>query len=310
MKSDLSIAINRPLVSVVVITYNSKDFVIETLESIKNQSYKNLELIISDDSSSDNTVELCEKWLDDNKNFFYASKIITIEKNSGIPTNCNRGVRNSQGEWIKIIAGDDLLISDCLQNFLNFVDINQTAEIIYSKTLRFTGNVSEKNFLDYSFTGYDKFFKSDVNQQYQMLLRRNFCDGPTVFFKKSTFDSIGGFNENYRFEDYPFGLKAAKNKIKLYFMDEFTVHYRENIVSITRVGGNKLFSKFYLDIEKFNRVEIYPYANFFVTLAKKTEFYRLRFFDLAGLNHRNLFTRILNQITYYLNPINIISKYF
>ena len=52
-----------PLVSVVVITYNSAKFVIETLESVKSQTYKNIELIISDDCSTDDTVERCRLWL-------------------------------------------------------------------------------------------------------------------------------------------------------------------------------------------------------------------------------------------------------
>ena len=52
------------LVSVVVITYNSEKYILETLESIKTQSYKNLELIISDDCSKDDTVMICRDWLD------------------------------------------------------------------------------------------------------------------------------------------------------------------------------------------------------------------------------------------------------
>ncbi len=58
------------LVSVLVITYNSEKYVIETLNSIKNQTYNNLELIISDDNSQDNTINLCEHWVNENKSFF------------------------------------------------------------------------------------------------------------------------------------------------------------------------------------------------------------------------------------------------
>jgi alpha-1,3-rhamnosyltransferase len=310
MENNLLCTPDCALVSVVVITYNSKDFIIETLESVKNQSYSKIELIISDDASSDNTIELCQNWIKDNKKLFFGSKIITIEKNTGIPTNCNRGVKNSQGKWIKLIAGDDLLISDCIQNFINFVSVNKSAEVIYSKSLGFFGDISNQNFGTYKFPGYSNFFNADVDTQFKLLLRRNYCDGPTVFFKKSTFDAIDGFNESYKFEDYPFGLKVARNKIKLYFMDLYTVHYRENIVSITRVGGNKLFSKFYIETEKFNRVEIYPNCNFFVKIAKKIEFSRLQFFDNFGLNRRNIFTRILFLTTYYLNPLHLYNKYF
>ncbi|MDR0890977.1 MAG: glycosyltransferase [Endomicrobium sp.] len=53
---------NNPLVSVCVITYNSSKYVLETLESIKTQTYQNIELIVSDDCSTDDTVEVCENY--------------------------------------------------------------------------------------------------------------------------------------------------------------------------------------------------------------------------------------------------------
>ena len=65
--------ISSPLVSIVVITYNSSKYVLDTLQSVYNQTYKNLELIISDDCSSDNTVAIVEKWLIDNGNRFVES---------------------------------------------------------------------------------------------------------------------------------------------------------------------------------------------------------------------------------------------
>lgn len=64
------------LVSVVVITYNSEKYILETLESIKTQSYKNLELIISDDCSKDDTVMICRDWLDKEGERFIRTKLI------------------------------------------------------------------------------------------------------------------------------------------------------------------------------------------------------------------------------------------
>jgi alpha-1,3-rhamnosyltransferase len=72
--------IEQPLVSIVVITYNSSDYVLETLESAKDQTYKNIELIISDDCSTDNTVEICKNWLEENKERFKHTELITVKK--------------------------------------------------------------------------------------------------------------------------------------------------------------------------------------------------------------------------------------
>ena len=110
-----------PLVSVIVITYNSAEFVLQTLESINNQKYKNLELIISDDSSTDNTIEICENWVSLNSKFFTNCEIVNFMINTGIPANCSRGVAAANGKWIKLIAGDDLLMPNCISDNINFI---------------------------------------------------------------------------------------------------------------------------------------------------------------------------------------------
>ena len=97
---------DQPLVSIVVITYNSSKYVLETLESAKEQSYQNLELIISDDCSFDDTVAICRNWIAKNKERFVRIELLSVDKNTGIPANCNRGVKVAKGEWVKLIAGE------------------------------------------------------------------------------------------------------------------------------------------------------------------------------------------------------------
>src|SRR5688572_26730058 len=109
----------QPLVSVIVITYNSALYVLETLDSIKRQTYQQIELIISDDCSNDATVELCRKWLSVNGSRFVRTSLIEVESNTGIAQNCNRGVEASKGEWIKIIAGDDALEVYTITDYIN-----------------------------------------------------------------------------------------------------------------------------------------------------------------------------------------------
>lgn len=76
----------QPLISVVVITYNSSNTIIETLESISRQSYPNIELIISDDCSKDDTVNKAQNWINSNG---VKGLVITAVKNEGIPANVN-----------------------------------------------------------------------------------------------------------------------------------------------------------------------------------------------------------------------------
>lgn len=93
----------------VVITYNSSKTVVETLESIKAQTYQNLELIVSDDCSPDKaTIETVQKWLDANGSRFVHAELVTADRNTGVSGNINRGVAKSHGEWIK-----SLLVTIC-----------------------------------------------------------------------------------------------------------------------------------------------------------------------------------------------------
>ena len=123
----------EPLVSIVVVTYNSSQFVQETLDSIKEQTYKNIELIISDDCSKDDTIKICEEWLKENRCRFTNCQILTSLKNTGVVANCNRGYQASTGMWIKDVAGDDALYPEAIEKFIQFTIKNPQARIIHSR---------------------------------------------------------------------------------------------------------------------------------------------------------------------------------
>ena len=82
----------RPTVTVAITTYNSESYVLETLASIKDQTYPKLALIVSDDASKDNTLEKVNNWLSlgNNKERFEKIQVITVPENTGVSANCNR----------------------------------------------------------------------------------------------------------------------------------------------------------------------------------------------------------------------------
>ena len=162
----------EPTVSIIVITYNSSKYVTETLESAKAQTYLNIELIISDDCSTDNTVEISEKWINENHSRFIKAQLIRAEKNTGIPANCNRGVKASSGKWIKIIAGDDILLENCIADNIQYILQNSYALVVLSKVQSFKDSYQEKNIIAILPPSIPDFFSIQItsHEQYKMLL--------------------------------------------------------------------------------------------------------------------------------------------
>jgi alpha-1,3-rhamnosyltransferase len=219
----------EPLVSIIVITYNSSKYVLETLESAKAQTYRNIELIVSDDWSTDDTVEICHNWIDKNKSRFKRTELITFDKNSGISANCNRGVKDAQGEWVKLIAGDDLLLPNCISDNIDYVSTNSDIKIVFSDVLV---KINSK-LVSWSHQKYDP--NITAKHQFLKLLKYgNYFPSATLFINLSTIASAGYFDERFpMMEDYPLFIKLAKNRIKLYHFSITTVIYRLHEHSIS-----------------------------------------------------------------------------
>ncbi len=102
---------NNPLVSVLIAAYNSELYIRESLESIIKQTYRNLEIVVSDDCSSDKTIDIVKTYLRKDKRI----KLLTNEKNLGIAGNMNKGILSCNGDFIAILDGDDWAYEDRIE---------------------------------------------------------------------------------------------------------------------------------------------------------------------------------------------------
>lgn len=135
------------LVSVAVITYNSSKYVLEALDSVRNQTYSNIELIISDDCSTDNTIELCNRWIDENRSKLSRIELMRAVRNSGVSANCNRAINACKGKWIKLLAADDILMSDCISDCVEYVHKHPDCKILFGRHIYLFDMPNEKNIL-------------------------------------------------------------------------------------------------------------------------------------------------------------------
>ncbi len=285
--------IAEPLVSIIVITYNSSEFVLETLESAKAQTYQNIELIISDDCSKDNTVEICKKWLEINKEQFVRTELITVSENTGIPANCNRGIKASKGEWVKFIAGDDYLHNNAIENFVLFSNNNSDSCLVHSDYYRVKNqNVIENNTDCKKEWRINFFLDNNTTQSVQNKILHYICPvaAPTVFIKRNIILNVGAFDESIRLmEDMPMWLKLSNAGYKFYYLNKKTIYYRIHQNSASNADKKKLFN---INQTRSTKLLYDKYTK--GAYSFKGKIYRMLFFKVQfllesiGLNSRNI----------------------
>ena len=243
----------QPLVSVPVITYNSSKYVLETLESIKAQTYQNIELIISDDCSTDNTVDMCRKWVEENKKRFVHTQIITSELNTGVSANLNRAEAACQGEWVKSIAGDDLLMPNCIADCVEYVQQHPDIIYLFGRIEVFGASEEQNKYFSEKVFDYS-FFDLDVDGQLERLVFGSNCvPASTCFYNQQKSIALGIHNDERipLLEDWPKWINLLRAGMKLHFLDKVLVKYRiggistGKSMSMMSYYSNRLFRFYY-----------------------------------------------------------------
>ena len=137
---------NVPKVSVLIITYNQEHFVNDTLKSAIDQDYENLEVVVSDDGSSDGTSKIIDDYA---KRYPLRVKAITDGPNLGITGNCNRALRQCTGEFIALQGGDDILLPDKITRQVEWFSASEKRILCYHDAEVFESS-SNKKICNYS----------------------------------------------------------------------------------------------------------------------------------------------------------------
>lgn len=233
-----------PLVSVCIVAYNASDYIIEALESVKAQTYQSIELIVADDGSSDQTVKLCNKWIECNGSRFVRTKVVVPPHNTGTAANYNRAVASSAGEWIKIFDGDDFLAPNCIEDNIRFVTNNPEAFVVFSEAGRFK-NGKREDMIRFYDSFRRSFFDNDLKGQLLRALHNNDMSSATFFIKTQILKD-NPYDEKYGLlEDAPKWIDLLRKGYKFYFFDKITAYYRvgESVMS----SKSRFYNLRYLD---------------------------------------------------------------
>jgi glycosyltransferase involved in cell wall biosynthesis len=242
-------------VSIIVITYNSDDFILETLNSIRAQDYGNIELVISDDCSTDNTLALVREWLShpEHVDGFRKYELIANDPNKGVAGNCNTGLRVCSGEWIKLIAGDDVLLPGCISTFVAAMIEHPAEKLFFSRLRWFTNDIQHPTDI------WPKVkMPTGLEAQLDAQLKGGFIKAPTVIMNKALLMEQGGFNEEYPFlEDDPLWVKFLLAGHRFCFVPQFLIGYRMHDNAISHAKGF-INLRFFDSIKRFKQDVVLP----------------------------------------------------
>lgn len=292
------------LVSVVVVTYNSASTVLETLESIKQQTYDRIELIVSDDCSKDDTVAVCQKWFKENEQRFVHSKLITIEKNTGVCANLNRAIAATKGEWVKEIAGDDILLPNCIEDFVTYVSLHPEVKWLSSYMQVFRNDFRKENCIERHSVSKRLFFDLPVNNQLKLIAKWNLIQAAPNFYEVALIREVGGYDLSYSFEDYPMFLTLLEHGYKCYFLDKETVGYRVHESAFNSSG--KLFKySFVLESKRFHKERCFKYLTWWQKIGQYSIWGLQYSLERLNLNRDTWFLRL-----FYMKTHSLLRKLF
>lgn len=211
---------SEPLVSVAFLSYNQEKYVEEALNSILNQSYENIEIIISDDCSSDGTLNVIKQRLA-NCDGKLKVKLIENERNLGITGNLSKAISYCKGEYIALAAGDDISFSNRIENCIDFLENNSDCSLVFTNVslIDSASNLISKN--KYSNPKYCRRI-SDIGYLFSPPI---WALGASIVFKRSLSDEFDDFLPGTFQED---GVLAFRGVLVngVEFLSESLVKYR------------------------------------------------------------------------------------
>lgn len=208
-----------PLVSIIAICYNQAKFAIETLESVRAQTYHNIQLIIIDDCSTDNSVELIQSWITKNN---VQCEFVKHVQNMGVTKTCNDGLNRVEGMYYQVIACDDIMMPEKIERQIAILIENNAVGVVHSngETINEDGEKIKDRYHSEA-----RFFGKPENV-FRELLQDNRILAPSVLIRVSCIpNKKNAYDESLIFEDWYMWLKLAE-KYEFYYLDEVLVRYR------------------------------------------------------------------------------------
>jgi glycosyltransferase involved in cell wall biosynthesis len=194
---------SRPLVSVILTCFNHDPFVTRALDGVRAQSYRPIQLIVTDDASSDRSVDAITRWLDDH---WPDATFIRHHRNAGLCRTLNEALDHVAGELVTIASADDWMEPERIDRLVAaFVTARNDVGLVYSGVRLVDGDGHELALVN------TEPGSAPSGWIYRQQLAQPTVLTPSVMVRRSVYETVGGFNEDDVVEDYDMWLRVCRS---------------------------------------------------------------------------------------------------
>jgi glycosyltransferase involved in cell wall biosynthesis len=211
---------SEALVSVIIPCFNSEKWIEFTLDSVSQQSYKNIEIIIVDDGSTDDTGTIINN---------YSSEIKYIYKNNEGPSAArNTGLKIAKGEYIAFLDSDDLWDHEKVKKQVDYMDNHKEIALVFNNV----NVINEENKIQYITNKKVPINKNELIRD--LYLGKIGMNTPTIMIRSSVLEEVTGFEESLKRREDHYLMMEIADKFPVYFMEDSLTSVRVNSKSISR----------------------------------------------------------------------------
>jgi glycosyltransferase involved in cell wall biosynthesis len=224
---------STPKVSIIAISYNHTLYLEEALTSILQQTYPNIELIIIDDASTDDSVLKIEKFLQTHT-FKFPVVWIKHTVNQGNCKSFNEGFALSSGKYIIDFALDDVMLPQRIAQQVDFFEKqSESVGIIFTNAQLINGQGAFLKY-HYSVDNQQKTLqKPPQGKVFVDILQKYFICPPTMMFSRTLVENLKGYDETLAYEDFDFWIRASQS-YEFAYLDEVTTLYRRTSTALSQ----------------------------------------------------------------------------
>ena len=251
----------NPLVSVIIPCYNRQDYIAQTIDSVLNQTWPNIELIVVDDGCTDNSRQILEN---------YGNRVQLLEHpgftNKGQSAAINVGLNAAKGDYIAILDSDDLFLPQKIEKQISYFLKHPNLGLVYSNGYRINeqGKITSEFYLP---THQERSVPENVLLDCYFLLPNN------ALVRRDVYNAAGLFDESLRSaQDHDMAIRIAE-VTNIGYMDNYLFCYRQHKNSISQTKAKLRWMNGFIILKKAS--SRYPYRRFVVRKRAAVLYFRL-----------------------------------